>query len=210
MKKSFFLFTYLFLGLALMAQGFNVDAEGEKTFSFKDQGGRNQATFFSTTPLEDITGTANGVDGSVTFDVKNITSSMSGTITVTVESMHTGIELRDEHLRSANWLNAEEYPEIKFEIKGIKDVKSTADNKLTGVVFGDFTMHGVTKEVSAPSQLTYLVENEKTKQRAEGDLLGVNSEFKIKLSEFGISNDVVGNKVAEEIEVKFNVIGSSK
>jgi len=43
------------------AQGFKVSATGEQTFNFEDK--RNQATFFSTTPLEDVTGISNGVSG---------------------------------------------------------------------------------------------------------------------------------------------------
>jgi hypothetical protein len=39
-----------------LAGGFNVKATGSQTFSFKDKMGRNQATFFSTTMLEDISG----------------------------------------------------------------------------------------------------------------------------------------------------------
>ena len=44
-----------------LAQGFKVKAAGEQTFNFEDKYGRNQASFFSTTPLEDITGLSNVV-----------------------------------------------------------------------------------------------------------------------------------------------------
>jgi len=201
---------FLFVSAALVAQGFNIKVEGTKTFTFEDKGGRNQATFFSTTPLEDITGTANGVKGSVSFDVKDVAKTIKGSIVVTVESMKSGIDLRDEHLKSANWLDAEKYPEIKFEITSLKDVISKDVNKMTGTIYGKFTLHGVTKEISAPVELTYLVESEQTKKRAPGDLLGVNAQFNVRLSDFGINNDVVGNKVAEDIEIKFGVVGHTK
>ena len=52
------------------AQGFKVKATGEQTFNFEDK--RNQVKFFSTTPLEDITGISNAVKGKVTLNVSDI------------------------------------------------------------------------------------------------------------------------------------------
>ena len=106
--KTFTLFALY--ASASLAQGFNVSASGEQIFSFSDQHGRNQATFFSTTPLEDINGLTNDVNGSVTFDVGDLPT-LRGTISLSTASLKTGIDLRDEHLRSANWLDADSYPE---------------------------------------------------------------------------------------------------
>ena len=50
--------------------------------------------------------------------------------------------MRDEHLRSENWLDADNYPEITFAIKEVSDVKVAADNKMEAKVTGDFTAHG--------------------------------------------------------------------
>lgn len=208
-----FIFSVLFFALmtfSLSAQGFNNGVSGEKTFTFFDKAGRNQATFFSTTPLEDINGTANGIDGTVSFDVTNIAKTIKGHVKVEVNSMQTGIDLRDSHLKSPNWLDAETHPEIRFELTGMKDVKSEADNKISGTATGKFTLHGVTKEISVPVTFIYLKESEDTKKRAPGDLLGLNSKFNVKLSDYGVQNDIIGNKVAEDIEVTFNVVGTVK
>uniref|UniRef100_A0A832DFX4 YceI family protein n=1 Tax=Ignavibacterium album TaxID=591197 RepID=A0A832DFX4_9BACT len=191
------------------AQGFKVKASGEQTFNFTDKGGRNQASFFSTTPLEDIRGLSNDVKGTASFNVSDI-KTLKGKISVSVASLKTGIDLRDEHLRSENWLDAEKYPEITFTIKRVTDVKQLADNKLELKVVGDFTLKGVTKEMTANATLTYLDESEQTKSRAPGDLLGVQATFKVKLSEFGVKNKIVGQKVAEEVEVSVNMVGSNK
>ena len=191
------------------AQGFKVKASGSKSFTFFDQYGKNQVTFFSKTPLEDITGTASGINGGVDFDVNDF-NTLKGKITVDVSSMKTGIDLRDEHLYSDGWLDAEQYPEITFEIKDVKNVTSSADNRLTGTLSGAFTMKGVTKDVEAEFDVTYLDESEQTKMRAPGDLLGVRASFNVKLSDYGVEHMVVGSKVAEDIEVSVNVIGYSK
>lgn len=203
--------TFLFVLVAIsftFAQGFKVDNSGEQTFNFEDKYGRNQASFFSTTPLEDITGISNDVKGKVTFDVSDI-KTLKGSISIPVASLDTGIELRNEHLVSDNWMDAESYPNITFEIKSVSDVKAEADNKLSAKVTGDFTAHGVTKEVVADVTMTYLVESEQTKQRAPGDLLGVQAKFNVNLSEFDIENMIIGQKVAEEIEISINMVGSN-
>lgn len=207
MKKTLSIFTVIMIFTAtILAQGFKVKASGDKTFTFADN--KNQATFFSTTPLEDITGLSNDVKGSVTFNVGDL-KTLKGKVSVTVSSIKTGIEMRDGHLQSAGWLNAETYPEISFDIKKVSDVKSVADNKLTAKVTGNYTMHGVTKEVTADATLTYLDASEQTKMRAEGDLLGVQAKFNVKLSDYGVNNKLVGQKVSEDIEVSVNVVGSN-
>jgi len=188
------------------AQGFKVKATGEQTFNFEDK--RNQVKFFSTTPLEDITGISNDVKGKVTLNVADI-KSMKGSITISVASIKTAIDLRDEHLRSENWLDATNYPEITFAIKKVGDVKVAADNKLEAKVTGDFTVHGVTKETTADVTLTYLDASEQTKQFAPGDLLGVQAKFNIALSDYGVENMIVGQKVADEIEITATLRGSN-
>lgn len=209
MKKTLSIFAIMmFFTASIFAQGFKVKASGEQTFNFTDKGGRNQTTFFSTTPVEDINGLGNGVTGSVSFNVNDLTT-LKGKVSVSVASIKTGIDLRDEHMRSAGWLNAESFPEISFDIKKVSDIKSVADNKLTAKVNGNFTLHGVTKEVTANATLTFLDESEMTKSRAPGDLLGVQAKFNVKLSDFGVSNKIIGQKVSENIEVSVNVVGSN-
>ncbi len=209
MKKTLSIFAVIMIFTAsVFAQNFKVKASGEQTFNFADKNGRNQTSFFSATPLEDITGLANDVKGTVTFNVNDL-KTLKGKLIVPVGSIKTGIDMRDEHMRSAGWLDAATYPEISFEIKKVSDIKSIEGNKVTAKVTGNFTLHGVTKEVVANTTLTYLDESETTKLRAPGDLLGVQAKFNVKLSDYGVNNKVVGQKVSENIEVSVNVVGSN-
>jgi len=192
----------------ILAQGFDVKASGEQNFSFIDQHGRNQATFFSETPLEDINGLTNHVAGNVTFNVGDL-STLTGSVTVSTASIKTGIDLRDEHLKSDNWLDAESYPDITFTIISVGDVKSVESNKLTAKVTGDFTVHGVTKEVTSNVTMTYLDESEQTKKRAPGDLLGVQATFNITLSDYDVEHMVLGQKVSDSIVVGVTIVGSN-
>jgi polyisoprenoid-binding protein YceI len=200
-------FLILFITISVtLAQGFKVKASGEQTFNFEDK--RNQVKFFSTTPLEDITGISNDVKGKVTFNVADI-KTMKGSISISVASIKTAIDLRDEHLRSENWLDAANYPNITFTIKKVENVKLFADNKLEAKVIGDFTAHGVTKEVVAYVSLTYLDASEETAAYAPGDLMGVQAKFNIILSDFDVENMLVGQKVADDIEITATLRGSN-
>ena len=203
--------TFLILIVAIsasIAQGFKVKASGDQTFNFEDKYGRNQASFFSTTPLEDITGITNDVKGEVTFNVADI-KTLKGSVSISVATIKTGIDLRDEHLRSDNWLDAATYPEVTFIIKKVSDVNVISDNKLEAKLTGDFSAHGVTKEVVADVTMTYLDASEQTKQRAPGDLLGVQAKFNIVLSDYDVENMIVGQKVADNIEINVNIVGSN-
>jgi polyisoprenoid-binding protein YceI len=209
MKKIIQTFTLVLVAITIsVAQGFKVKATGEKTFNFEDMKGGNQVSFFSTTPLEDVTGISNAVTGKVTFKVDDI-KTLKGSISVPVASLKTGIDLRDEHMKSENWMDAENYPDITFVIKNVSDVKIETDNRLQAKVTGDFTTHGVTKEIVVPVTMTYLDESEQTKQRAPGDLLGVQATFNITLSDYDVENMVIGQKMAEDVKITVNIVGSS-
>jgi len=195
---------------AAFAGGFDINSKGEQTFSFKDKMGRNQATFFSTTPLEDISGMSTDVWGTVSFDIADVENTLKGEILISTASLKSGIVLRDEHIRSADWLDAEQFPTISFKIKEINGIEKIEDNKLKVNVLGEFTVHGVTKEVESEVTLVYLEENEMTKMKMPGDLLGVRAKINFNLSDYGVQHMALGKKVSDKIEININIVGSNK
>lgn len=200
----------IFFTPGLFSQGFKVKATGVQKFSFKDEKGRSQATFFSTTPLEDVKGLTTEINGSISFDVNNFASTLAGKITIPVSSLKTGIKKRDQDLRGSGWLDEDNYPEISFIIKKVNRIENLADNKIKAEISGDFKVHGVSKEITVEAAITYLDENEQTRQRAPGDLLGVAADFTITLSDFGIDNIVLGKRVSDKIRIGVNFVGSNK
>jgi len=206
--KSFFVALLLIAGT--FANGFDVNRSGSQTFSFKDGMGRNQATFYSSTLLEDITGMSTDVWGNISFNVQDIENTLEGEVKISTASLKSGIDLRDEHIRSADWLNAEEYPEITFKIKDVTNLKEIDGSNIKVTVMGELTVHGVTRYIELEVALTYLEESEMTKMRLPGDLLGVRAKFNIKLSDFGVQHMVLGKRVSDEIEITVNIVGSNK
>ena len=84
-------------------------------FYLDDPMNRNSITFKSEAPLEDIVGTSNKITGYIAFDPMAPKKGGHGEISVPISSLNTGIPLRDEHLRSADWLNADAYPDIHLK-----------------------------------------------------------------------------------------------
>lgn len=206
-----FIALVLFLGAAATAaaQNFSVPAKGVQTFSLKDGGGRNQAVFYSSTSLEDITGTSSGVAGTVRFDPADVAGTFAATVTVDATTLKTGIAMRDEHLQSEGWLNAKQYPTITFTLAKLEGAKTVKPNVIEATASGAFTMHGVTKSLRFPVTLSYLPESEQTKKRAPGDLLVIRGKGTILLSAFGVKSEVIGPKVSDEIRIELNVVASN-
>lgn len=207
-----FVFLPVALGLLLqtsLAFGQLAGGQGVKTVTLNDNVGRNQFTWLSEAPLENIKGSSEGVSGSFTMDPKNLTS-IKGTVSTSVKTMKTGNETRDGHLMNAQWLDAGKYPVITFKIESVSDVKVNG-NEARAIAHGDFSLHGVTKKLAIPFNLKYLPANEKTKARASGDLVLINATFNIALKDFNVAGakGLVGSKVGETIKVSATLFGNT-
>lgn len=209
MFKSLVIFALFYcLGTNVYSQGFNLPSKGTQVFDFKDSQERNQATFLSEARYENITGLTNDVWGKVSFDAKDIKSTLIGEVSISVSSIKTGIEKRDEHLQSVSWLNSEKYPTIMFKIKEVNRIDLVEDNLLKIVVLGEFNLHGKTNLVYANVTMKYTPENDVTKTIMQGDLLSIVAKFEIKLSDYGITNSLIDNRVSDKIEITANLLGS--
>src|SRR3954469_24073783 len=96
------------------------------TFDFKDPKGVNNAVFKLDAPLEAITGSANGISGTVTFDPEN-PGATKGKLIVASASLHVPNPMMNGHLKGEQWMNVAKFPEITFEAKELKNVKTTAN-----------------------------------------------------------------------------------
>lgn len=210
MKKYLIFTVSILFPLLLNAQTFKVKKSGTEYFVFNDKVSGNQIQFSSSTPLENINGTAENISGSIIFDLSDFQKTLKGKLMVPVKSINTGIDLRNKHLQSSNWLNESKYPYISFEVISVSELKQIMDNKLAFKVTGNFTMHGVTLKLLADAEAVYLTESEQTAGRAPGDLLGISASFTLKLSDFKVDNSLIGNKVAEDINLKIIIVGSNK
>ena len=179
-----------------------------QTFDFKDPKGMNNAIFKLVAPLETINGSASGISGTVLFDPEN-PAATTGKVVVATESLIVPNPLQKEHMHSATWLDAAKYPEITFEAKSFANVK-TETNMTTADVTGTFTLHGVSKEMTAPVSLTYL--KDKLGDRLpnlKGDLLVIRANFSINREDFNIQKGQNLDKVSTNIDLTLNIAGAA-
>ena len=179
-----------------------------QTFDFKDPKGVNNAVFKLDAPLEAISGNATGVSGTVNFDPEN-PAVTHGKIVVATSSLHVGNPMQQQHLLSDKWMDAAKYPEISFEAKELKNVKTNGDIT-TADVTGTFTLKGTSKEITVPVKFTLL--KDKLGQRVpnmKGDLLVIRSSFTVKRSDFGIMPAQAEDKVSDAIELTLSIAGAS-
>lgn len=136
--------------------------------------------------------------GKIEFDGKDVAAG-SVEFTVQTASVDTDDEKRDEHLRSADFFEAETYPVMTFKSK-----KITA----TGTKFkmvGDLTIKDVTKEVTFDCEFSGALDDPWGNTRA-----GFSASSKIDRKEFNIAFGkvmdngglVVGDEVTIEVELE--------
>jgi polyisoprenoid-binding protein YceI len=120
-------------------------------------------------------------------------------VTIQVASVNTDNKKRDEHLKSADFFEAEKFPTITFKSKELKKV---SDNKYK--LIGDFTMHGVTKTVELDAKFGGVVKDGRGKLHAGFKVVGeVNrQDYGVKWSKKIDSNGLV---VGDMVEFKGNV-----
>lgn len=95
-----------------------------------------------------VTGRFRDFTGTIRYDESDITKS-SVEWTAKMESVDTGVAARDNHLRNADFFEVTKYPEMTF-----KSTKIEKRGKAGYLLHGDFTMKGVTKQISFPFSIT--------------------------------------------------------
>ncbi len=145
-----------------------------------------------------VKGRITDVEGTIVIDEKNPQkSSVEATLKAT--SLDTRTDQRDQHLRSADFLDVEKFPEIKFRSTRIQGDK--AKFKLTG----DLTIRDVTKPVTLDVEFEGT-----TKDPWGGERVGFSANGKIDRREFGLTWNqaletggvVVGNDIKISLEAQ--------
>ena len=118
---------------------------------------------------------------------------------IKVASIDTRDEQRDAHLRSADFFDADAFPEITFESTRVEPIDEDSSR-----VWGNLTMHGITREV----QLDLVLQGTDTdpwgNERAGAEIQGSlnRKDFDMKFNQaLGSGNLLVGDKVRISIDV---------
>ncbi len=177
MKKSFyqlfllplfFIATTAFTVLSLKP----VDSENAVTFVIKNLGINTKGEF-------------NGLKGMIDWNEDDPAESKFD-VTAAVNTINTGIDTRDKHLKREEYFDAEKYPDIRLASSSI--VKSNDGFVMNGMV----TIKGVSKNISFPF----------TAVKNTNDYL-FSGKFTINRRDFGVGGNSV--TLSDNVEVSLNV-----
>ncbi len=169
------IFTLFVATISLCAQALTpVGSASEIKFKIKNLG-------FNTT------GSFSGLAGNITF-TPDKPDGCNFDVHIEAKTVNTGVDMRDDHLRGADYFDVKNYPQIRFV-----SVKVSSTNK-NGTLFvsGKLTMKGITKDISFPF----------TVQPVQNGYL-FNGEFKLNRRDFKVGG---GSTVSDNLTVMLKVM----
>lgn len=178
-------------GAALAADAWQVD------------GNHSQVNFKVRHFFTPVTGSFSEFDVQLSYDPEDPAAS-SVEVTIPVASVDTGVERRDNHLRTADFFDAETHPSITFRSSRIEVV---SDTEL--IAHGDLTIKDVTREVALPITVLGVMDLPERMQRDGVTRVGsFQANLTLDRRDFGVGTGswaetaVVGGDVEIEILVE--------
>jgi polyisoprenoid-binding protein YceI len=144
---------------------------------------RSQIRFHASSRFMEADGSFRRFGGEVRLE-EGRPETAAGRVTVEVASIDTGIGMRDSHLRSADFFDAERHPLATFVTTAVR-----ADGARF-VVSGELTIRGVTRPLVVPVAVT-----------ASAGGLRITGELTVNRREFGVAYQSRLNPVADEVTV---------
>lgn len=149
--------------------------------------------------LMNVRGRFESFSGEVDFDEHNLENSRVK-VQIDAASLNTRESKRDDHLRSADFLDVENYPHITFVSKRVE-----LTGKRTGRLIGDLTIRDVTREVALDTEFLG-----QAKSPWGSTSAGFRAKTKINRQDWGLTWNValetggwlVGEEITIEIEVE--------
>lgn len=148
-----------------------------------------------------VRGRFKGVEGTISIDEENPENS-SVEVEIDAASIDTGVEDRDEHLRSADFLDAEDYPTITFRSRRVEGAHAEQGDRFR--VIGDLTIRDTTMEVTLETTFEGLGQDPWGGQRA-----GFHATTEIDRRDWGLrwnqALETGGILVGDDVEVTIDV-----
>lgn len=135
--------------------------------------------------------------GEFSYDADNPGASKASVV-IKAASLDSNHAERDKHLRSDDFFDVERYPEIRFT-----STRYQPDGAMKGMLYGNLTMHGVTKPVAI-----------KVTKIGEGDdpwggyRAGFEGTTEINRSDWGIDKNL--GPASEKVEITLSIEGVRK
>lgn len=146
-----------------------------------------------------VDGTFDDYEATVNFDPNNLEES-SIDVTIPVESVNTRNERRDNHLKSEDFFNAEEWPNIRFVSNRIE---SLGNNQF--VAHGDLTIRDETHSFELPFELLGVMDHP---MQENTQVAGIVAETELMRTDYGVgvgdwaATAVVGDRVNIQLNLE--------
>lgn len=148
--------------------------------------------------ISNVRGRFENFTGTVEFDPENPVNS-SVEVQIEANSVNTREDPRDNHLRSADFFDAEKYPYLTFKSK-----KVVVDDDSRGRIIGDLTIRGITREVTLDTDF-----NGTSQSPYGANVAGFSASTKINRKDWGLAWNVAletgGVLVGEEIKINIEL-----
>ena len=142
--------------------------------------------------ISEISGTFNDFDVNINSSKPDFSDAVVE-LTANVASIDTRVEARNNHLKTADFFDAEKFPTLDFKSTSIK---KAGKNKYK--ITGNLTMHGVTKSVTMDMQYKGSVVNPMSKKQTQGfQVTGT-----IKRSDFSLGNGFPAPMLSDDVRIK--------
>ena len=143
-------------------------------------------------------GRFNDVTGTFSFEPGKA-EGMNFDVTIATESVDSGNDDLDKHLRSPDFFASKDFPKMTFRSTGARKT-----GERTYELMGDLTMRGVTKPVTASLEFCGMAD------MGRGPKAGFEAQFTIKRSEFGVNYGVEKGAIGDDVRVIVSLEGGPK
>jgi len=119
---------------------------------------------------------------------------------IDADSLDTNNQERDKHLRSSDFFNVQQFPDITFET-----IRCIAPKTQGGIIYqldGNLTIHGVTKSITVPLRMLGEGEGPYKDHRT-----GFLCQIELKRTDFGMNNLLQDNLVGDAVGITVSFEG---
>jgi polyisoprenoid-binding protein YceI len=121
---------------------------------------------------------------------------------IEANSLDTNNQERDEHLRSADFFNVQQFPDITFETTKC-EAPPTQDGGIVYQLTGNLTVHGVVRPINVPLRMLGEGPGPRKDHRT-----GFLCQIELKRSDFGMNNLLKDNLVGDAVGITVSFEGS--
>lgn len=190
--KSVFKIIFAFLSLFILLVSFTADQSDNRQLTVES----NHSTVQFIVPISNgitrITGKFNDYTIDIDYNDDDFAQSSISAV-IKVASIDTGIDARDDHLRTADFFDVEKFPEITFVSEEINKMDDSY------LVRGKFSMHGVTKDIEFPLKIT---------GKNDVNTIGFSARLTLNRIDYGVGADFkhssMENFLSEDIQVEID------